>query len=86
VPGTCPDLSQYWFARYELERRKPDSQREPITIVVTSSDAKEDVALNLIEYGYRLASQKYHPDRGGDTAIMQVINSAREFAKSRLKK
>jgi len=26
-PPSCPDLSQYWFAKYELERRKPESQR-----------------------------------------------------------
>src|SRR5579872_2831606 len=31
-PPTCQDLSQYWFAKYELERRK-----EPAGYAATSS-------------------------------------------------
>lgn len=86
-PPLCPDLSQYWFAKYELERRKPESQRaSTISLEIASGEVKESVTLKLVEYGYRAASRKYHPDRGGDTAIMQTLNAARKFARERLKK
>jgi len=49
------------------------------------AQAKESVTLKLVEYGYRAASRKYHPDRGGVTEIMQTLNAAREFAGERLK-
>ncbi|MFZ0736914.1 MAG: hypothetical protein WBL70_05480 [Candidatus Acidiferrales bacterium] len=82
----CFDLSQYWFAKYELERRKPESHREAnASLNILVSDAGETIAQKLVEFGYRAASRKYHPDRGGDTAIMQKVNVAREFARNRLK-
>jgi len=81
-----PDLSQYWFAKYELERRRPLSQREStVSLEIAASDTEGTIALALAEYGYRSASRKYHPDRGGDTATMQRLNAAREFARQRLK-
>ena len=49
------------------------------------AEVKESVTLKLVEYGYRAASRKYNPDRGGVTAIMQTLNAAREFAGERLK-
>jgi hypothetical protein len=81
-----PDLSQYWFAKYELERRRPLSQREStVSLEIAASDTEGTIALALAEYGYRSASRKNHPDRGGDTATMQRLNAAREFARQRLK-
>lgn len=79
----CADLSQYWFAKYELERRKPESQRET-SLNILPSDTKEVIAAKLAEYGFKAASRKYHPDRGGDTATMQKLNAARQFARERL--
>ena len=80
----CPDMSQYWFARYELERRKPEAQRSSTSLEVVAGESESTVALRLTEYGYRIASRKYHPDYGGETAIMQLLNAAREFARRRL--
>jgi hypothetical protein len=86
IPPYCPDLSQYWFAKYELERRKPDAQREPVaSLKIIAGDTKEEVAWKLVQYGFRAASRKYHPDKGGDTRTMQRVNEAQQFAKERLK-
>jgi hypothetical protein len=79
------DMSQYWFAKYELERRKPEAQRTPTSLDIVAGEPKSGVALKLAEYGYRTASRRYHPDCGGDTATMQLLNDARQFAKERLK-
>jgi hypothetical protein len=83
-PPSCPDVSQYWFAKYELERRKPETQRSG-ALDIQSSDSQESIAAKLFDFAFRAASRKYHPDRGGDTATMQAINAAREFARSRLR-
>jgi hypothetical protein len=85
-PSSCTDRSQYWFAKYELERRKPEAQRSSSLFEITNADAKENIAWKLVAHGFRTASRKYHPDHGGDTATMQRINEAREFARARLKK
>lgn len=85
-PPSCSDLSQYWFAKYELQRREPEAQRaSSISLEITSGETRESIVLKLVQYGYRAASSKYHPDRGGDTAIMQSLNAARQFARERLK-
>jgi hypothetical protein len=79
-------MSQYWFAKYELERRKPEAQRaSSISPEMARSDTTENIALKLSDYGYRTASRKYHPDRGDDTVIMQSLNAARQFARECLK-
>jgi hypothetical protein len=85
-PPSCPDLSQYWFAKYELESRKPEAQHSPgASLHILATDPKEIIAAKVFEYGFRAASRKYHPDRGGDTAIMRALNDARQFARERLK-
>jgi hypothetical protein len=85
-PHSYLDLSQCWFAKYELERRKPETQRAANTsLEIAKGDTKESIALKLIEYGYRAASRKFHPDHGGDNTIMQNLNAARQLARERLK-
>lgn len=85
-PPSCSDLSQYWFAKYELERRKPETQSAANTsFEIAKGDTMESIALKLVAYGFRAASRKFHPDHGGDKAIMQSLNAARQFARERLK-
>jgi hypothetical protein len=82
----CPDLSQYWFAKYELERRKEPAERESASsFTLTADDTSESIAPRLLKYGYRLASRKCHPDAGGDTRSMQQLTAARDYALARLK-
>jgi|SRR5579871_6910849 len=83
-PPSCPDVSQYWFARYELERRKPETERS-CALEVQPTDTQESIVKNLFEFAFRAATRKYHPDRGGNTATMQALNAAREFVRSRLR-
>ena len=84
LPPSCPDASQYWFAKYELERRKPEMQRTAFDI--ERSDTKEDIALKLALYGFRAASRKYHSDHGGDDAAMRRIIEARDVIRELLRK
>lgn len=84
APCNSPDLSQYWFAKYELERRTPE-QKRPVSLELSASDSDETVALKLLEYGFRAASRKFHPDHGGDTTVMQRLNGARDLARNRLR-
>lgn len=86
LPGQhiCFDLSQYWFAKYELERRKKTAECEPTSsIKLTDDDTNDSIALRLLNYGYWAASRKYHPDAGGDTRRMQKLNAARDYARAR---
>lgn len=81
-----PDLSQYWFAKFELERRKePAERRSGNPIKLTADDTEETIALRLLDLGLRAASRSNHPDAGGDTRIMQRLAAARDYAKARLK-
>lgn len=84
---SCLDLSQYWFAKYELERRKPETNRKPAAALeISASDTEESIALKLVGYGYRAASRIYHPDHGGNAVIMRRLNAARDLVKKRLSK
>lgn len=83
---TYNDVSPYWFAKYELERRKPESARTASAALdVGPQDDKATLVLKLLDYGFRAASRKYHPDRGGDTSVMQRLNEARDWIRVRLK-
>jgi len=85
-PITVPDHTHYWCALYELERRKPDSQRSAgASLEISTADTDQAIGVKLLDYGYKAASRKYHPDRGGNTAVMQQINNARDLARKRLK-
>lgn len=80
------DLSQYWFAKYELEKRKPAAQRTGASsLEIAAGDTKEGIALKLVNFGYRVASLKHHPDCGGSNETAQRLNEARDFARARLK-
>jgi hypothetical protein len=85
-PITVFDHAHYWCARFELERRKPDAQRTAgASLEIDRIDTDQAIAVKLLDYGYKTAARKYHPDRGGSTAIMQQLNRARELARKRLK-
>jgi hypothetical protein len=85
-PPSCPDFSQYWFAKYELERRKPEAQRTSASVFeIANADTKEDIAWKLAAFGFRAASRRHHPDHGGDNTRMQRINEARDLVRARLK-
>lgn len=87
LPPSCADLSQYWFAKYELERRKPEAKRSSsAAFEIADTDTKEDIAWKLVSYGFRMASRRFHPDHGGSSTSMQRLNEARDFVKTLLKR
>ncbi|MGA2712452.1 MAG: hypothetical protein ABSG41_05030 [Bryobacteraceae bacterium] len=84
----CQDISQYWFAKYELlERRKAPAERESSSPVkLTADDTNESIARKFLQYGYRAAARKHHSDVGGDDGSMRRLTEARDYALARLKK
>ena len=54
APHYSPDLSQYWFAKYELERRMPE-QKRPFSLELSASDSDETIALKLLRRTFVLA-------------------------------
>jgi hypothetical protein len=84
-PHMCPDFSQYWFAKYELERRKKATEPSTNSIKLTASDTPGSIAKRLFDAGFRAAARKHHSDIGGDDRSMQRLNEAREYAHQRLK-
>jgi hypothetical protein len=51
--------------RWDTESAKADRPRE------------KELGLELIEAGYKLLAQKYHPDKGGDDASFRCLTNAR---------
>lgn len=90
LPGTtnkpmCLDLAPYWCARYELVSRKPTGAEAAKGLEVRPDDTDLTVANRLIDYAFRVAALKQHPDHGGTNAGMQRLIRARDLAKSRLR-
>jgi hypothetical protein len=81
----CLDLAPYWCARYELVRRKPNGAEPAKVLEVRPDDTDLTLANRLIEYAFRVAAMKQHPDHGGTNAGMQRLIRARDFAKSRIR-
>jgi hypothetical protein len=63
LPPLCSDLAPYWCARFELERRKPETAREGFAWEISSGDNDRVIARKFVESGFRAAARRYHPDR-----------------------
>src|SRR5262245_60469889 len=71
-----------------------DDLREPLRSAVTEECVRRNctkkVHMNLsmvqesIEAGRRTLAKKFHPDSGGSTEKMQMLNSTCDFLKSRM--
>src|SRR5215469_2663404 len=65
VKWQAVDLSQYWFAKYELERRKPKARSEDVSFDIRAADSQRAIARRLFDYGFKAAAIRYHPDHAG---------------------
>lgn len=67
--------------RYEAGPRPtpPSAPRAP-------QSYREEVALQVIESGYRAVAMKLHPDKGGSEQAMKELNSVRETLKNLARK
>jgi len=64
----------------KLEKRAPPSTM-PIpdnAPCFNKSDSPEDIINAIFQAGFRAAALRYHPDHGGDTESMQLLNKAKE--------
>lgn len=49
------------------------------------ADTMLSMADDIVRTGYRTLAQRYHPDHGGDTVTMQVLNRAARWLRSQLR-
>jgi preprotein translocase subunit Sec63 len=64
VPGFIAELKAIVPGKYRLW--------EPAKVLYVQPDAPREV----VEAAYRALSKKYHPDRGGNEALMKQLNDA----------
>jgi uncharacterized protein (DUF3820 family) len=80
-----PDDYLEWLASIDL--------REPLKTTVEMELASRQepsgrtmkMAAELVTAGYRVLALKHHPDHGGDTAMMQLVNRAAGWLRGRVR-
>lgn len=60
-------------------RTRKSTSHGPFGVLYVTPNAPKEV----IKAAYRVLAQLYHPDRGGDTALMQQLNAAYDELKQR---
>ena len=78
------DLSQYWFARYELERRKLPDHKSSIPDL-RSTTTPQQVARKMIDFAYKAFSKACHPDSGGTHELFVRLGRAKELLSKALR-
>lgn len=68
--------------RYESAGPRPTPPSAPRA----PQSYREEVALQVIESGYRAVAMKLHPDKGGSEQAMKELNSVRETLKMMARK
>ena len=69
------DLSQYWFARYEIERRKSP----PSIPDLRNATTPRQIARKMLDFAFRAFSKVCHPDKGGDHETMIKLGDAKDL-------
>jgi hypothetical protein len=82
--ASFPDLSQYWFARYELERRKLPDHKSSIPDL-RSTTTPQQVARKMIDFAYKAFSKACHPDSGGTHELFVRLGRAKELLSKALR-
>src|ERR1035438_1232251 len=69
------DLTQYWCARFELERRAPKGERDKsAALQFLPSDSDQRIATKVFNHGFRVAAHRYPPDKeGGSNEMMRRL-------------
>ncbi len=89
VSTTSPDYDLRQAIERELDARNRGSERKYEAPPTTRSKQLPagvtiEAALKVIESGRRAAAKTAHPDKGGKTADMQVINQVADFLRELL--
>lgn len=66
------------------EFHPPDNGPRPTPVTATTPRA--DLALQVVESGFRAVAHKLHPDRGGDAERMKELNSVRDALRKAVNK
>jgi len=77
VPPSCVDLAPYWCARFELEGRKKATPSGG-EFRLDPKESVEGIARRLVDWAFRFASRKHHPDHGGSHEGMVRLAQARD--------
>jgi hypothetical protein len=66
-----------WKASRQQSSTPPPRTRWDTDTAKADRPRERELGLELIEAGYRLLVQKYHPDKGGDDASFRCLTNAR---------
>jgi hypothetical protein len=73
--------SQVAHERYRREKKQNFERRHaparPTPIDRTEMEASKKVAFRIIDTGYKILAQEFHPDKGGSTEAMARLNRVR---------
>jgi hypothetical protein len=80
-----PCSSDYYRDFHRCEGDGPRDQQARDAAWNVARDLAADTAIieRIIAAGYRSLAQKFHPDHGGDAAIMQQLNRVTEELRKR---
>lgn len=72
--GRRLDARHYWYALYEVEKRRTDAARTGPEIL--DKDGAKDIAYKLVRYAFRVASKRCHSDQGGSDDLFCRLKEA----------
>lgn len=82
IPGANADGSVGDAGVHDDQRRyDPGPRPTPPSAHRAPQSYREEVALQVIDSGYRAVAMKLHPDKGGSAEAMKELNSIREALK-----
>lgn len=65
-------------AGFSRQEEPPPPRPEPPPSPAGSPKTDRQMALEIIQAGYKKMAALYHPDKGGDTALMQHLNVVKD--------
>jgi putative quorum-sensing-regulated virulence factor len=87
IPGANKDGSVGDPGVHDDQRRyEPGPRPTPPSAPRAPQSYREEVALQVIESGYRAVAMKLHPDKGGSEQAMKELNSVRETLRTLARK
>jgi hypothetical protein len=81
---TLPDLREP--LRSALEREREARQGPDVIAIAALSAEVRPMASALVDAGHRALARRHHPDAGGETRTMQLVNAAAEWLRSVVQK
>jgi hypothetical protein len=80
-----PDEYLEWLFTIELREPLRSAVEDEIAARRKPVGAGHRIADELVTAGYRVMAMRYHPDKGGDTQTMQLVNQAASWLRGQLR-